>query len=66
MQPSRPLLTEHIGPDYLKPIKPDISLYGYQVRALQDQQARSRVRLEEGLQALLHRAKRVGMTTDPA
>ena len=36
MQPPRPLLTEHIGPDYLKSFKPDIALYGYQVRALDE------------------------------
>ena len=36
MQPPRPLLTEHIGPDYLKTFKPDIALYGYQVRALDE------------------------------
>lgn len=36
LQPPRPLLTEHIGPDYLKPFKPEISLHGYQVRALDE------------------------------
>jgi type I restriction enzyme R subunit len=36
MQPPRPLLTEQVGPDFLKPFKPDISLHGYQVRALDE------------------------------
>src|SRR5512139_3617536 len=36
MQPPRPLLTEHVGADYLKPFKPEIALHGYQVRALDE------------------------------
>jgi type I restriction enzyme R subunit len=34
LQPPRPLLTEKIGPDYLKTLRPDIGLRGYQIRAI--------------------------------
>jgi type I restriction enzyme R subunit len=36
LQPPRPLMTEVINPEYLKPFKPDIKLWGYQVRALDE------------------------------
>ncbi len=36
LQPPRPLLTEVVGPDYLKRHRPDITLRGYQIRALDE------------------------------
>lgn len=36
LQPPRPLMTEIVSPDYLKPFRPDISLHGYQVRAIDE------------------------------
>lgn len=52
LQPPRPLLTETIGPDYLKPFKPDITLRRYQIAAIDevsrqfDNQKRRRFLLE--------------------
>lgn len=34
LQPPRPLMTEIIQPNYLKPFKPDITLWGYQIKAI--------------------------------
>lgn len=34
LNPPRPLETEVVRPNYLKELRPDLSLYGYQVRAL--------------------------------
>ncbi len=34
LQPPRPLLTEQIGPDYLRWLKPDVTLRGYQLCAM--------------------------------
>ena len=36
LQPPRPLVTEHVGPDYLKPFKPEIKLHGYQIQAIEE------------------------------
>ncbi|MGB8648050.1 MAG: DEAD/DEAH box helicase family protein [Anaerolineae bacterium] len=36
LQPPRPLLTDRIGPDYLRPFNPDVRLRGYQIRALDE------------------------------
>ncbi len=36
LQPPRPLMTEIVNPNYLRPYKPDITLWGYQVRALDE------------------------------
>jgi type I restriction enzyme, R subunit len=36
LQPPRPLMTEIVNPNYLKPYKPDMTLWGYQVRALDE------------------------------
>jgi type I restriction enzyme R subunit len=33
MQPPRPLLSEPVGRDYLRPFKSDLSLYSYQIQA---------------------------------
>ncbi len=52
LRPPRPLLTERIGPDYLRPLKPDITLRGYQLRAIEaiargfDEQGRRKFLLE--------------------
>jgi type I restriction enzyme R subunit len=52
LQPPRPLLSDSIGPDTLKPFKSDITLRGYQIRALDevarqfDQQGRRKFLLE--------------------
>jgi type I restriction enzyme R subunit len=52
LQPPRPLMTELVTRDYLKPFKPEISLHGYQVRAIEevsrqfDERARRRFLLE--------------------
>jgi len=34
LQPPRPLMSEVIGPDYLKPYRPDMTLRGYQIDAI--------------------------------
>lgn len=36
LQPPRPLMTEVVGPNYLKSLKPDITLWGYQIRAIDE------------------------------
>lgn len=36
LQPPRPMLTEEIGPGYIQRFKPDITLWGYQVRAIDE------------------------------
>jgi type I restriction enzyme R subunit len=36
LQPPRPLMTEPVGPDYLKPFKPEIKLHGYQIQAIEE------------------------------
>ncbi len=36
MQPPRPLLTEPLGPDYIQRFQPEISLHGYQIRAIEE------------------------------
>jgi type I restriction enzyme R subunit len=36
LQPPRPLLTERIGPDYLRPFRADIILRRYQIRAMDE------------------------------
>jgi type I restriction enzyme R subunit len=36
LQPPRPLLTERVGPDYLRPFKPDITLRRYQIDAIDE------------------------------
>jgi type I restriction enzyme, R subunit len=36
LQPPRPLVTEPLGPDYLKPFKPEITLHGYQIQAIEE------------------------------
>ncbi len=36
LQPPRPLLTEDVGPDYLRPFKADVVLRRYQIRALDE------------------------------
>jgi type I restriction enzyme R subunit len=34
LQPPRPLMSEPVEPDYIKHLKPDITLHGYQIRAM--------------------------------
>ncbi|HEV2177610.1 MAG TPA: DEAD/DEAH box helicase family protein [Terriglobia bacterium] len=34
LRPPRPLMTEVLQPNYLKPFKPDITLWGYQINAI--------------------------------
>jgi type I restriction enzyme R subunit len=34
LQPPRPLMTEKVGPGYIQAFKPEITLHGYQVRAI--------------------------------
>lgn len=52
LQPPRPLLTEQIGPNYLRSLKPDVTLRGYQLRAIEaiahdfDEQGRRKFLLE--------------------
>ena len=36
LQPPRPLLTEVIGPSYLHKLRPDLTLRGYQIRAMDE------------------------------
>lgn len=36
LQPPRPLLSEIVGPDYLKLFKPDVSIRGYQIAAMDE------------------------------
>jgi superfamily II DNA or RNA helicase len=36
LQPPRPLMTEIVSPSYLKPFKPDITLWGYQIKAIDE------------------------------
>jgi type I restriction enzyme R subunit len=36
LQPPRPLMTEVITPAYVKPFKPDTTLWGYQIRAIDE------------------------------
>jgi len=36
LQPPRPLMTEIVNPSYLKLFKPDITLWGYQIRAIDE------------------------------
>lgn len=36
LQPPRPLMTEVIRPNYLTPFKPDITLWGYQIKAIDE------------------------------
>jgi superfamily II DNA or RNA helicase len=36
LQPPRPLMTEIINPAYLKPFKPEITLWGYQINAIDE------------------------------
>jgi type I restriction enzyme R subunit len=36
LQPPRPLLTENVTPTYLQAFRPDISLHGYQVKAINE------------------------------
>jgi len=52
LQPPRPLEKEILNPDYLRPLKPDLKLRGYQIRAMDeiargfDRQGRRRFLLE--------------------
>ena len=36
LQPPRPLMSEPVGPGYIQRFKPDISLHGYQIRAIDE------------------------------
>jgi type I restriction enzyme R subunit len=36
LQPPRPLMTEIVNPNYLQPFKPEITLHGYQVKAIDE------------------------------
>jgi superfamily II DNA or RNA helicase len=36
LQPPRPLMTEIVNPNYLKLFKPDITLWGYQIKAMDE------------------------------
>jgi len=36
LQPPRPLMTEVVTPNYVKPFKPDIKLWGFQIRAMDE------------------------------
>jgi len=36
LQPPRPLMTEIVGPHYIKPFKSDITLHGYQIKAIDE------------------------------
>lgn len=36
LQPPRPLLTENVTSTYLRPVKPDLDLRGYQIRAMDE------------------------------
>jgi type I site-specific restriction endonuclease len=36
LQPPRPLMTEIVNPSYLKPFKPEITLWGYQIKAIDE------------------------------
>jgi superfamily II DNA or RNA helicase len=36
LQPPRPLMTEIVNPNYLRPFKPDITLWGYQIKAIDE------------------------------
>jgi len=36
LQPPRPLLSEPITPEYIRHLKPDITLHGYQIRAMDE------------------------------